>query len=87
LPVLKFLMRNNRAMEKKPKPANPPTTVRLPAPLHEEVKAEAARSGHSMNDEIILRLRLQPIDARLNELEQQNAEIRRMLQVLIDRQS
>jgi hypothetical protein len=59
----------------------------LPKLLHEEVKAEAARNGHSMNDEIILRLRLQPIAARLNELEQQNADIRRMLQVLIDRQS
>jgi hypothetical protein len=80
-------MRNNRAMEnKKPKPKNPPTTVRLPGPLHQEVKDAAAKNVHSMNDEIILRCRLYPIEARLSELEQQNADRKRMLQQLIDRQ-
>lgn len=74
-------------MEKKPKPKNPATTVRLPPPLHEEVKQAAEIADHSMNDEIILRLRMQPIEARLSELEQQSTEMRRMLQVLIDRQS
>lgn len=70
-----------------PKPKNPPTTVRLPGPLHQEVKDAAAKSLHSMNDEIILRCRLYPIEARLAELEQQNIELKRMLQQLIDRQS
>lgn len=74
-------------MEKKPKPKNPATTVRLPGPLHDDVKASAAKNAHSMNDEIILRLRMQPVEARLSALEQQNAEMRRMLQQLIDRQS
>lgn len=81
-------MRNNPGMEKKtPTPKKPTTTVRLPLPLHDEVKEGAARNVHSMNDEIILRLRLQPIEARLSNLEQQCAEIKRMLQQLIDRQS
>lgn len=81
-------MRNNRAMEKKkPTPKKPTTTVRLPPPLHEDVKEGALRNAHSMNDEIILRLRLQPIESRLAELEQQNAEMKRMLQHLIDRQT
>lgn len=78
-------MRNNCAMEKKPKPKNPPTTVRLPAPLHEEVKSAAQKEGHSMNDEIILRLRLYPIEKRLDRIEQDNVELRRMVQRLIDR--
>jgi hypothetical protein len=75
-------------MEKKtPKPKSPTTTVRLPIPLHEEIKQAAAKNVHSMNDEIILRLRLQPIEARLAALEQQTADLKRMLQQLIDRQS
>lgn len=78
-------MRNNRAMERKPKPKNPATTVRLPAPLHSEVKEAADKADHSMNDEIILRLRVQPIDRRLERIEQENAELRRMVQQLIDR--
>lgn len=80
-----FPVRNNRAMERKPKPKNPATTVRLPAPLHREVKEAADMAGHSMNDEIILRLRLQPIASRLERIEQESAELRRMVQQLIDR--
>jgi hypothetical protein len=84
-----FLMRNNRAMERKPrpKPKNPATTVRLPAPLHQEVKDAADRADHSMNDEIILRLRLHPVESRLERIEQEAAELRRMVQQLIDRSS
>lgn len=78
-------MRNNRAMEKKPKTRYPATTVRLPGPLHEELKEAAAVNAHSMNDEIIMRLRLYPIDKRLDQLEQDNADLRRMVQQLIDR--
>lgn len=78
-------MRNNRAMEQKRKPKYPPTTIRLPGPLHEEVKAAAEKAVHSMNDEIILRLRQYPITARLEALEQQNAELLRKVQQLIDR--
>jgi hypothetical protein len=80
-------MRNNRAMEKKPKTKYPATTVRLPGPLHEEIKNAAAMAVHSMNDEIILRLRLHPIDKRLDRIEQENAELKRMVQQLIDRQT
>lgn len=80
-------MRNNRAMEKKPKTRYPATTVRLPGPLREEVKEAAEISDHSINDEIILRLRLQPIEKRLDRIEQENAELKRMVQQLIDRQS
>jgi HAMP domain-containing protein len=83
-----FLTRNNRAMEKKTyKPKNPATTVRLPADLHSEIKESAAKEDRSMNDEIILRLRLYPIAAQLDEIEQQNAELKRMVQQLINRQS
>jgi hypothetical protein len=71
-------------MEKKPKTRYPATTVRLPGPLHEEVKNAAVVNDHSMNDEIILRLRQHPIEQRLERLEQQNAELRRMIQMLID---
>lgn len=80
-------MRNNRAMEKKPKTKYPKTTVRLPGPLQEEIREAAAINDHSMNDEIIFRLRLRPIDKRLDKIEQQNAELRRMVQQLIDRQT
>jgi hypothetical protein len=38
-----------------------------------------------MNDEIILRLRLHPIEERLDRIEQDAGEMRRMLQQLIDR--
>jgi hypothetical protein len=78
-------MRNNRAMEKKPKTRYPATTVRLPGPLHEEVKEAAAINDHSMNDEIILRLRLHPVSARLDKIEQETSELKRMVQRLIDR--
>lgn len=78
-------MRNNCAMEKKPKPKNPSTTVRLPPPLHREVKQAAELADHSMNDEIILRLRLQPMSSKLDDIERETAELKRMLQQLIDR--
>lgn len=79
-------MSNNRAMEKKPKTTKKPTTtVRLPPPLHNEVKEAAELAEHSMNDEIILRLRLYPLDKRLDRIEQENAELKRMVQQLIDR--
>lgn len=77
-------MRNNRAMEK-PKSKYLKTTIRLPGPVQEEIREAAAIADHSMNDEIILRLRLYPIATRLDEIEQQNAELKRMVQQLIDR--
>jgi HAMP domain-containing protein len=80
-----FLMRNNRAMEKKPKSRHLKTTVRLPAPLQEALREAAIVNDHSMNDEIIQRLQFYPIATRLDEIEQQNAELRRMVQQLIDR--
>jgi hypothetical protein len=80
-----FLSRNNRAMENKPKTRLPPTTVRLPADLHKEVKETAAKAGHSMNDEIILRLQAYAESLALSDIAQQNTELQRMVQRLIDR--
>lgn len=81
-----FLTRNNRAMEKKDKTQKPPTTtVRLPVELHAEVKGAAAKAGHSMNDEIILRLQAHSQALVLGDISQQNVELQRMVQRLIDR--
>jgi len=82
-----FLSRNNRAMEKQGKTRAGTTTVRLPPDLHAEIKEAAARAGHSMNDEIILRLRAYAPSIALSDIAKQNAELKRMLQLLIDRQS
>jgi hypothetical protein len=86
LPFAGFLTRNNRAMEKKEKTKKPPTTtVRLPPDLHAEVKQAAAQAAHSMNDEIILRLQAHSQALALGDIAQQNVELQRMLQRLIDR--
>lgn len=79
-----FLSRNNRAMEKLPKIKPPTTTVRLPPPLHAEIKEAAAKAGHSMNDEIIMRLESHTQAIAFSELSEQNAALQRMIQQLID---
>jgi hypothetical protein len=86
LPFAGFLTRNNRAMEKKDKNKKPPTTtVRLPPDLHTEVKEAAAKAGRSMNDEIIIRLQAHSQALALGDIAQQNIELQRMVQRLIDR--
>lgn len=81
-----FLSRNNRAMEKKTyKPKNPSTTVRLPPELHTAIREAAARNDRSMNDEIIRRLNAYEHLGSIVEVMQQNAELKQMVQRLIDR--
>lgn len=80
-----FLSRNNRAMEKQGKTKPGTTTVRLPPALHAAIKEAAAKAGHSMNDEIILRLEAHTHALELGDISQQNLELQRMVQRLIDR--
>jgi predicted HicB family RNase H-like nuclease len=80
-----FLTRNNRAMEKTGKTRVGTTTVRLPPALHAEIKEAAAQAGISMNDEIIHRLQGYEQAVTLVSIAQQNAELKRMVQRLIDR--
>jgi predicted HicB family RNase H-like nuclease len=80
-----FLTRNNRAMEKQGKTKPGTTTVRLPPALHAAIKEAAAKAGHSMNDEIILRLDSYARAMELGDIAQQNMELQRMVQRLIDR--
>jgi plasmid stability protein len=72
-------------VEKKKKPT---TTVRLPPDLHAEVKEAAARAGHSMNDEIIERLRsLSNANLggpTLRDVVRQNEKTQLMVQQIID---
>lgn len=72
-------------MEKIGKTKKPTTTVRLPPALHTEIKEAAAVAGHSMNDEIILRLQAHSQSLALSDIAQQNTELQRMVQRLIDR--
>lgn len=61
-------------------------SLRLPVDLHAEVQETSALAGRSMNDEIIYRLRAYRQATTLNDIAQQNAELKKMLQKLIDRQ-
>lgn len=79
-----FLTRNNRAMEKEGKTKKGTTTVRLPPALHEEIKEAAAKAGHSMNNEIILRLESHARALALRDIARQNVKLQRMVQRLID---
>jgi hypothetical protein len=81
--------RKNRAMPPEKKTTTrPTTTVRLPPDLHTEVKDAAARAGHSMNDEIIQRLRtlssLTSGGASLRDVMRQNERTQAMVQQIID---
>jgi predicted HicB family RNase H-like nuclease len=80
-----FLTRNNRAMEKRHKTERTQRTLRLPPDLDAEVEEAAARAGRSMNDEIVFRLRAYTQATTLSKVAQQNAELKRMVQQLIDR--
>jgi predicted HicB family RNase H-like nuclease len=76
---------------KKPTPQKPKqndfikSAVRLPPELHAEVKDAAARNGHSLNDEIIARLRISPVEAKLNEVVVQGAEIKTLMRKILDK--
>jgi plasmid stability protein len=62
----------------------PTTTVRLPDDLHAEIKAAAAAAGHSMNTEIIERLRHSFIGATIRDVVRQNEKTHEMVQQIID---
>lgn len=79
--------RNHRAMKKTPPPIPEQTTIihtafRLPIDLRDEIRSAAEREGHSMNAEVIARLRAVPVDARLDELEKKVDEILSMMRVV-----
>lgn len=71
-------------MSEVPKNKKPTTTVRLPPDLHAEIKAAAARAGHSMNDEIIDRLRTVSAGVTLRDVIRQNEATHAMIQQIID---
>ncbi|MDQ1921681.1 toxin-antitoxin system HicB family antitoxin [Massilia pseudoviolaceinigra] len=56
------------------------TALRLPPDLHAEIQAEADRQGHSMNTEILFRLRA----AAPGRLPAELDEIKAMLQKVVD---
>lgn len=60
-------------------------SLRLPVDVHAEIQQAAALAGRSMNDEIIHRLRAYALAVSLADIAQQNAELKRMVQQLIDR--
>lgn len=62
------------------------TTLRLPPDLHEELRRAGALVGHSVNEEILHRCRAHAQAIGLEEIMKQNAELKRMVQILIDRQ-
>jgi predicted HicB family RNase H-like nuclease len=81
------LKRKNRAMEKPRKHERTAITLRLPQALHKEITDAAALAGHSTNEEIVLRLQAHPQALTLGQIAQQNVELKRMVQQLIDMQS
>jgi uncharacterized protein (DUF1778 family) len=82
----RFLLRNNRAMEKLNKTKRTQRTLRLPPDLQEEIERAAALAGCSANEEIVHRLRAYAQAVVLSDIAKQNAELKRMVQQLIDRQ-
>jgi predicted HicB family RNase H-like nuclease len=72
-------------MEKPNKPKRIETTLRLPPELHDELVTAGAKAGRSANEEIIHRCKAHAQAVALDEIVRQNAELRRMVQVLIDR--
>jgi uncharacterized protein (DUF1778 family) len=73
-------------MENSSKSKRSQRTLRLPPDLQKEIDEAAALAGHSANEEIVRRLRAFAQSASLADIIKQNAELRRMLQQLIDRQ-
>lgn len=73
-------------MEKLNKTKRTQKTLRLPPDLQLEIEEAAAVAGRSANEEIIHRLREYAQAVTLGDIARQNAELKRMLQVLIDRQ-
>jgi predicted HicB family RNase H-like nuclease len=57
------------------------TAVRLPPDLHDDLRDAATRSGHSLNAEILARLRTSPLE----EIKRQNVELKAMLREVLDK--
>lgn len=57
------------------------TALRLPEKLRDELQDAAARNGRSMNAEILARLEMD----QLEEIKQQNVEIKAMLRAVLDK--
>lgn len=72
-------------MENPNKPKRTQKTLRLPPDLQQEIEDAAALAGRSANEEIVRRLRAFTQAATLADIAKQNAELKRMLQQLIDR--
>lgn len=60
-------------------------TLRLPSDLQQEIERAAAEAGRSANEEIVYRLRAYSQGAAIAEVVKQNAELKKMIQILIDR--
>lgn len=73
-------------MEKLNKNRRTQRTLRLPADLQGEIEDAAALAGRSANEEIVYRLRAYAQNVTLADITKQNAELKRMLQLLIDQQ-
>jgi hypothetical protein len=80
----RFRARKNRAMKNQDHVTPPRMTIRLPSGLHQEISDAAARAGHSMNAEIILRLTRAPSKISLDDISRQNVRTQKMLQQIID---
>lgn len=82
----RLLTRNNFVMSNQDQTNRTKKTLRLPSDLQHEIESAAAQAGHSANEEIIRRLRAYTMTITLNDIAKQNAELKRMVQQLIDRQ-
>jgi cell fate (sporulation/competence/biofilm development) regulator YlbF (YheA/YmcA/DUF963 family) len=73
-------------MEESNKPKRTQKTLRLPPDVQQDIEEAAAKAGHSANEEIVRRLRAYAQAVTLKDIVKQNAELKRMLQRLIDGQ-
>lgn len=60
------------------------TQLRIPQQLHSSLSEAAARNGRSLNAEILARLQVDPILAGIEELKQQNLELKALTRLVLD---
>lgn len=73
-------------MDEPNKPKRTQKTLRLPPDVQQDIEEAAAKAGHSANEEIVRRLRAYAQVVTLKDIAKQNADLKRMVQQLIDRQ-
>lgn len=56
----------------------------MPSDLRLELKDSAEKNGRSMNAELIARLQLAPLSARLDKLEAEMRDIKAMVKQILD---